>query len=145
MVVRTQSLGRGTTGLYIGTRNARRHFKRYAGGIDLQLGHIQIHCALSPEFWQGRPEIFDTRLSSWLESKVFHERTCRAPIPMLMIPSERNSFRLHPIKLPSASTDRLVKIGAATIQSRKPEKKFSCGSAPCRARSFITCENNVAR
>ena len=88
MVVRTQSNGRGTTGLYIGTRNARRYFKRQAHGVDLQLGHIQIHCALPPEFWQGRPEIFDTRLSQWLESKVYHDRTGgRVPIPMLMIPS----------------------------------------------------------
>jgi len=145
MVVRTQSIGRGTTGLYIGTRNARRYFKRQTNGVDLQLGHIQIHCALSPEFWQGRPEIFDTRLSSWLEAKVFHERPRRAPIPMLMIPAEKNSFRLHPMKLPSASTDRMLKIGAATAQPRKAEIKPGIGAASHRPPSFITSQSNLAR
>jgi hypothetical protein len=135
MIVRAQPKGRGATGLYIGARNARRNFKRCATGVDLQLGHIQIHCTFPPEFWQGQPEIFDTRLSSWLEAKVFHERSCRSPIPMLMIPAEKNSFRLHPIKLPSVATDRLipterlVNSGAATIRVRKSEKKINGGTA----------------
>lgn len=116
MVVRTQSNGRGITGLYIGTRNARRYIKKHAHGIDLQLGHIQIHCALPPEFWQGRPEIFDSRLSSWLETKVFHDKAGRPPIPMLLTPAEKNSFKLQPIKLPNASTNRLAKPSTATAE-----------------------------
>ena len=145
MVVRTQSKGRGTTGLYIGTRNARRYFRRQTNGIDLQLGHIQIHCALPPEFWHGQPEIFDTRLSSWLESKMFHERSRRAPIPILMIPAEKNSFKLHPMKLPSASTDRMLKIGTATEQPVKAESKSSIPAALHRPLSFITGGSNLAR
>jgi len=117
LVVRTQSNGRGTTGLYIGTRNARRYFKRQAHGVDLQLGHIHIHCALPPEFWQGRPEIYDTRLSQWLESKVFHDRAGRAPIPMLMIPAERNSFKVQPMKLPRVSTEKPVKPSVTTTEA----------------------------
>jgi hypothetical protein len=144
MVVRTQSKGHGTTGLYIGTRNARRYFKRQTNGVDLQLGHIHIHCALSPEFWQGRPEIFDTRLSSWLESKVLHQRAQRAPIPMLMIPAEKNSFKLHPMKLPSPSTDRMLNIGIATTPSRKAETKSTFGIVANRM-TFITSENKLAR
>jgi hypothetical protein len=144
MVVRTQSKGRGTIGLYIGTRNARRYFKRQTDGIELHLGHIQIHCALPPEFWQGCPEIFDTRLSSWLEARVIHQSSRRAPIPMLMIPAEKNSFKLHTMKLPSASTDRMLKIGAATRQSRKTENKSGFGTAANRM-TFITSENNLAR
>lgn len=117
MVVRTQSNGRGTTGLYIGTRNARRYFKRAAHGVDLQLGHIHIHCALPPEFWQGHPEIFDARLSQWLESKVYHDKARgHAPIPMLMIPAEKNSFKLQPMKLPSASTNKETKPTAAAAE-----------------------------
>jgi hypothetical protein len=116
LVVRTHSNGRGTTGLYIGTRNARRYFKRQAHGVDLQLGHIQIHCALPPEFWQGRPEIFDSRLSSWLETKVYHDRAGRAPIPMLMIPAEKNSFKLQPMKLPNASASQAAKPNAAATE-----------------------------
>ena len=130
MVVRTQSNGRGTIGLYIGTRNARRYFKRQTNGIDLHLGHIDIHCALQPDFWQGRPEIFDTRLSSWLESKVFHERPRRAPVPMLMVQAEKNSFKLHPMKLPSAATDQIPKIGVGVTHARKAETKSSFITAP---------------
>jgi hypothetical protein len=122
MVVRTQSHGRGATGLYIGARNARRYFKKHTHGIDLQLGHIQIHCALTPEFWRGQPEIIDSRLSSWLESKVFHQRSCRTPIPMLMIPSEKNCFKLQPIKLPAASAVRTVSVSVA-MPARKIETK----------------------
>jgi hypothetical protein len=117
LVVRTQSHGRGTTGLYIGTRNARRYFKRQAHGVDLQLGHIQIHCPLPPEFWEGRPEINDARLSQWLESKVYHERTGRPPIPMLMIPAEKNSFKLQPMKLPSAATEKSAKPSATATEA----------------------------
>jgi hypothetical protein len=109
------------------------------------LGHLHIHCALPPEFWEGRPEIFDARLSSWLESKVLHQRSRRAPIPILMIPAEKNSFKLHPIKLPSASTDRMSKIGAAIAQSRKAESKLSFGNVPNRVTSLIKSENNLAR
>jgi hypothetical protein len=145
MVVRTHSKGRGTTGLYIGTRNARRYFKRQTNGVELQLGHIHIHCALSPEFWEGQPEIFDTRLSSWLESKVLHERSRRVPIPMLMIPAEKNSFKLHPVKLPSPAAEGMQKISAVTSQARKVEMKTSHGPATHRAPTFITSENNLAR
>jgi hypothetical protein len=70
---------------------------------------------------------------------------------MLMIPAEKNTFKLHPIKLPSASTaSRLdgiasaIAIGAATAQSRKPEQKKSCGTAPRRAPSLITCTKNMS-
>jgi hypothetical protein len=118
LVVRTQSNGRGTTGLYIGTRNAKRYFKPQAPGVDLQLGHIHIHCALPPEFWNGRPEIFDSRLSAWLESKVYHARSGgRPPVPMLMIPAEKNSFKLQPMKLPSAATSQGAKPTAAATEA----------------------------
>lgn len=145
MVVRTQSSGRGTTGLYIGTRNARRHFRRHVKAIELQLGHLHIHCELAPDFWRGRPEIRDQRLSDWLESRVFHDRSCRAPVPMAMIPAERNSFKLHPLRMPPASAGTLVKIGAMPAAARTPKLKADCGPAPCRVRSFITCAANLAR
>jgi hypothetical protein len=54
-------------------------------------------------------------LSAWLESKVLHERSRRAPIPMLMVPAEKNSFKLHPIKLPNASAIRQVNLKAISI------------------------------
>lgn len=145
MVVRTQSSGRGAIGLYIGTRNARRHFRRHLSGIELRLGHLHIHCELAPDFWRGHPEIRDQRLSDWLESKIFHGRSCRAPVPMMMIPGEKDSFQLHPIKLPSVSAHGLVKIGSATAPARKVEARKHCGPAPCRTRNFIGCSQNLAR
>lgn len=143
MVVRTQPSGRGTTGLYIGTRNARRYFKPNMQGIELQLGHIHIHCDLAQDFWRGRPEIFDSRLSDWLQSKVFHGRTCRTPVPMLMIPAENNCFELHVLTLPHVSAQGPVRIGAVIEAARKTETKLNCGTAPCRTRSFIACSHNA--
>ena len=145
MVVRTQSSGRGATGLYIGTRNARRHFKRHLRAIELQLGHLHIHCELPPDFWRGHPEIRDQRLSDWLESRVFHGRSCRAPVPMMMIPAEKNSFKLHSFLLPPVSAHGLVKIGSASAPARKTVAKTNCGPAPCRTRNFIGCSQNASR
>ena len=102
MVVRTQSNGREITGLYIGARNVRRHFRKDLKGIELQLGHLHITCELGPEFWHGRPEIRDPRLGDWLRAR-FHSGTGRAPIPIALIPAEKNSFKLHPMRLPPVS------------------------------------------
>ena len=120
VVVRTQSSGRGTTGLYIGTQNARRHFGRHLTAIELQLGHLHIHCELPPDFWLGHPEIRDQRLSDWLESRVFHSRSCRTPVPMMMIPAEKNSFELHPVSLPPVSRPGLARIGSASPRPARP-------------------------
>ncbi len=38
-------------------------------------------------------------LGAWLESKNFHERPSRTPVPLAMIPNGNNSFRLRPIVL----------------------------------------------
>lgn len=119
MVVKTQSNGRQITGLYIGTRNARRHFSKDVKGIELHLGHLHIHCDLGPDFWKGRPEIRDTRLGDWLESRIFHGRMRRSPVPMVLVPAEKNSFRLHPLQLPSVSAHRGTEIAAAGAVARK--------------------------
>ncbi len=47
---------------------------------------------------------------------------------MLMIPSEKNCFRLQPIKLPAASTIRVVKVSAA-----KPARKIESKMKPAPA------------
>lgn len=126
MVVRTQSNGRQVTGLYIGTRNARRHFRKDLKGVELHLGHLHIHCDLTPEFWKGQPEIRDTRLGDWLESRIFHGRTCRKPVPMVLVPAEKNSFKLHPYKLPPVSITGLAKDHAG----RKKDGTLHHHSAP---------------
>jgi hypothetical protein len=114
MVVRTHCDGREAV-LYIGARNAQRNFPKDMKDIELVLGHLHIHCELPPEFWHGQPEIRDPRLCAWLESKIFHGRARRTPVPLVMLPAGKNSFRLQTIKLPSASENGLAKIGPASM------------------------------
>jgi hypothetical protein len=52
---------------------------------------------LSPDFWLGQTEICDPRLCAWLESKNFNGRPGEEPVPLAMIPSGKNCFRLQPI------------------------------------------------
>jgi hypothetical protein len=99
MVVKTQSKGRGQTGLHVGVANARRYFPRDTSVIELQLDHLQIQCGLAPGFWQDQPEIYDPRLCAWLESKNFHMRSDRTPVPLVMIPAGKNSFKLEPVRM----------------------------------------------
>ncbi|HZP03937.1 MAG TPA: hypothetical protein VFB43_03475 [Terracidiphilus sp.] len=114
MVVRTQCDGREVIGLNVGTRNARRKFPRDVKDIELVLGHLHIHCELTPEFWQGKPEIRDPRLGNWLESKIFHGRPRRTPVPLAMLPAGKNAFRLQTIKLPPVSGNGSKHIGRKT-------------------------------
>jgi hypothetical protein len=97
MVVKTQSKSRGVTGLHVGANNVRRYFSRQNNSIELQLDHLQIQCDLPPGFWQDQPEIFDPRLCAWLEARHLHGKSSRASIPLAMIPSGKNSFRLQPV------------------------------------------------
>ena len=122
--------------MYIGPRNARRHFRRSTKGVELQMGHLHIHCELQPDFWEGRPEICDTRLSGWLESRIFHHRSGRAPVPLAMIPTGRNSFRLHLFPLPSAAGNGLTRIGPLPAPLRPYEGKAKAGAAFNRPRRF---------
>jgi hypothetical protein len=113
MVVKTQSKGRGVTGLNVGANNVRRHFPKQIAVIELQLDHLQIQCGLTPNFWQGQPEIYDPRLCAWLESKNFHEGPDRTPVPLAMIPSGKNTFRLRPVALRRQPRTRQASCPAA--------------------------------
>jgi hypothetical protein len=101
MVVKTQSKGRGITGLHVGVTNVRRYFSfsKEMSVVDLELDHLQIQCGLGPGFWQDEPEIYDPRLCAWLECKHFHARPDRTPVPLVMIPAGKNSFKLRPVRL----------------------------------------------
>lgn len=99
MVVKTHSKGRGNTGLLVGNSNVRRYFPKNMAVVELQLDHVQIQCGLRPDFWQGRPEIHDPRLCAWLESKNLHGAPNRPDIPLALIPSGQNSFRLQPVSI----------------------------------------------
>lgn len=96
MVVKTQKDGRDHIGLHIGTANARRYFRKRAQTIDLRLDDLEIRCALSPDFWEGRPEIHDPRLSEWLEFKVGRRSPARDPMLLTMVPSGSDTFVVIP-------------------------------------------------
>jgi len=99
MVVRTQSKGRGVTGLHVGASNVRRYFPKNISVIELQLDHLQIQCRLKPEFWQGQPEIFDPRLCAWLEARHLHRRPDREPILLALVPAGKNTFQVQPVTM----------------------------------------------
>jgi hypothetical protein len=92
MLVKTQRDGRDHIGLHIGTANARRYFRKRTPTIDLRLDDLEIQCTLSPDFWAGRPEIYDPRLSEWLEFKVGDRRPGRGPMLLTMVPSGSDTF-----------------------------------------------------
>ncbi len=98
MLVKTQSKGHGVTGLYVGTDNVRRYFPKGTKNIEIEIGHLRIQCDLSPDFWQGQPEIYDPRLCAWLESKNLHS-TANRTVSLAMIPAGNNSFKLQPMSL----------------------------------------------
>ena len=113
MVVKTQCKGREVTGLVVGASNARRYFPRNISAIELQLDHLRIECGLAPEFWRGQAEIRDPRLCAWLASKEFNGKSCRTPIPLDMVPSGENSFKIGPLALRSARGRHAVALAGA--------------------------------
>lgn len=108
MVVRTECKGRKVTGIYIGARNARRNFPREAAAVEFELGHLRIGCELGPGFWRDQPRICDSRLCDWLEFKLYRERKHVTPLPLALVHSGRNAYRLRPVTLPAVS---LIGIG----------------------------------
>src|SRR6185437_12190271 len=95
MVVKTQLRGSEITGLHVGLRNVRRYFPKGMREIELELDGLQIQCGLSPEFWNGQPEIRDSRLCEWLDFKVIHRVGERKQVKLAMIPEGRSVFRLR--------------------------------------------------
>jgi len=112
MLVKTQSRGHGVTGLRVGMENVRRYFPKGTLNIELQLGHLRIQCGLTPDFWQGQPEIYDPRLCAWLESKNLHG-TANRTVPLAMIPAGENSFQLEPMSLSPRTHSKAPPVCAA--------------------------------
>jgi hypothetical protein len=98
MVIRTQCKGREYTGVDVGANNVRRYFPRRNEVIEIQIDHLQIQCGLQPGFWNGHPEISDPRLGAWFESKNFKGKRGERPVPLVLIPSGKNCFRLKTIE-----------------------------------------------
>jgi hypothetical protein len=103
MVVRTKRKGLQVIGLRVGANNVRRYFSKRIPSIELHLDHLLIQCGLSPDFWQGEPEIRDPRLGAWLQSKNFQGSPHQTPVPLAMIPAGENSFRLQAASLAAES------------------------------------------
>jgi len=115
MLVETFCMTPGKIGLHVGVENVQRFFPESISEIDLHLGHLQILCSLNPEFWRGKPEIFDERLSSWLESKYLHDKRDRNPIRLAMVPrgTGTNAFRLRTSSLDEQGKGKQVDVEKA--------------------------------
>ena len=99
MVVMTQYQGRRISGLYVGLRNAKRYFSPRTAFVEIQLDHLSIRCGLAPRFWEDRPEIEDSRLAAWIESKQANPSRNRSPQPVSLIPNGNNAFRIRLLAL----------------------------------------------
>jgi len=97
MIVRTQHKGHAFTGVEVSEGNVRRYFPRDVDVVEIHIDHLLIQCGLAPDFWEGQAAICDPRLCAWLESKNFHGRPGEAPVPLALIPSGKNCFRLQPV------------------------------------------------
>jgi hypothetical protein len=112
MVVKTQCNGPEVIGLIVGAYNARRYFSKDTSAIELELDHLRIECGLSPDFWNGQGEIHDPRLCAWLQAKQNSTKSNRTPIPLDMIPSGQNSFKIGPV---SARSTREKHTGISLV------------------------------
>jgi hypothetical protein len=121
MVVKAQCIGHRIIGLYVGAKNVRQYFPRHIANIDLQLDHLRIQCGLTPHFWKDLPEIHDSRLCDWLESKQLHG--WGELMALEMIPTGENSFILGPMSLDehkSAGTGAAAAKQAELTEARVP-------------------------
>ena len=116
MLVTTYRDGSAGIGLLIGEANARRYFHKRASSIELQLDGLQIQCALEPDFWQGRPQIYDSRLSLWLQFKAGRESDGRKPMVLALVPTGGDTFVLRPEAAPAYQA-----FGAEIAFLPKPE------------------------
>jgi len=113
MLVKTHRNGHDRTGLHIGRANANRFFRKDAPSIELKLGDLRIQCTLAPDFWEGRPQIHDPRLSEWLRFKVGRARSGPGAALLTLVPAGVDAFVLHP-SLEAASEVFGAEISAPT-------------------------------
>jgi hypothetical protein len=95
MIVRTRCNRRGASSLLVSAEDVKRYFPKSWTTVELQLGGLRIDCALSPEFWTGRPEISDRRLREWLQFKIPHSGNGDTPSVLEMTPAGRNCFSVQ--------------------------------------------------
>jgi hypothetical protein len=123
MLVTTLKDGSYRTGLLIGEANARRYFPRSLSSIELQLDDLHIQCALEPDFWRGRPEIHDPRLSGWLEFKAGRAPSGHGPMQLAMVRSGADKFVVRTSAAQSSQA-----YGAEVMLPVHRESRFSIES-----------------
>jgi len=73
-------------------------FPRDANIIELRPGPSAHSCGLKPDFWQRSERRFAIPvLCAWLESKNFYAQPGDAPVPLALIPSGKNCYRVQPV------------------------------------------------
>lgn len=112
-MVRTECTRRKVTGIYIGSTNVRRNFPKRTAAIEFELGHLRIGCELEEEFWRDQPRIRDSRLCEWLEFKLYRERKYMTPLPLVLVQSGRNAFKVRAVSLPAVSLTGIGESNAA--------------------------------
>lgn len=120
MLVKTHKNGPDRTGLHIGRANANRYFRKHANSIELKLDDLHIQCSLAPDFWEGRPQIHDPRLSEWLKFKVGRARSGPGAALLTMVPAGPDTFVLHP------STEAASEAFGAEISTPTKKPPESC-------------------
>lgn len=95
MLVKTQQNGLEVTGLKVGAANVRRYFPRTVSRVKLRLGDLEIDCKLSPEFWNGKPEIQDPRLCEWLQFRRLRRQARGKSMPLAMEHAGGDSYTLE--------------------------------------------------
>jgi hypothetical protein len=133
MVVKTQRDARDHIGLHVGAANARRYFRKSVRAVDLMLDDLQIQCTLSPDFWDGRPEIHDPRLSEWLEFKAGYGRPGREPMLLTMMRSGCDTFVVKPKSVKQGAFGEEILMGKPV----KSETRISPGRLPILESRFV--------
>ena len=110
MVVTTKDNGREMLNLRVGAANARRYFRRSMGAVELRLGDLSIQCHLTPDFWNGQPEIRDPRLGAWLKYKVARKQLNGKPVTLAMEHAGANAFTLRPVSVGSKRSVELLSV-----------------------------------
>jgi len=117
MIVKAQYCGNHVAGLYVGSNNVRRYFSKRNRQVELELGHLRILCGLNPPFWQNKPAIEDPRLCVWLETKHPQQAPSQTEIPLALIPSGKNSFRLAEIARKANAQLKKQRVSSERVDS----------------------------
>jgi hypothetical protein len=68
---------------------------------------------------QNFRDSIDRRLGDWLFARIFHGKSCRAPVPVAMIRKGKNVYKVQPFTLPPASTNGFSRIGPVRLTPPK--------------------------